>query len=106
MTSDGKVTEMQSFRATAVVAALGAALVVAAACGRTSGVAATTGPVPERTSASSSSSSSASPTTTGDSRGCPQPDASRPDRRPTVAIMYFDNGALTNRTDYAPLSKG
>ena len=33
-------------------------------------------------------------------------DTSRPDRRPTVAVMYFDNGALTNSLDYAPLSKG
>ena len=28
------------------------------------------------------------------------------DRRPTVAVMYFTNGALTQHADYEPLTKG
>ena len=28
------------------------------------------------------------------------------DRRPTVAVMYFTNGALIQHSDYAPLTKG
>ena len=28
------------------------------------------------------------------------------DSRPTVAVLYFDNGALVGHADYAPLSKG
>ena len=35
------------------------------------------------------------------------PDAlGRTDRRATVAVLYFTNGALMSGTDYAPLSKG
>jgi TolB-like protein len=83
---------MQSFRAAAIVSVF---LVTGVACGKSSGVAATGGPTPETAS---------SATSAGDSRSCPRP--SQPDRRPTVAVMYFDNGALTNRTDFAPLSKG
>jgi len=29
-----------------------------------------------------------------------------PDTRPTVAVMYFDNGALVQHADYDPFSKG
>lgn len=29
-----------------------------------------------------------------------------PDRRPTVAVMYFTNSSLVRNADYAPLSKG
>ena len=29
-----------------------------------------------------------------------------PDTRPTLAVMYFSNGALMRNADYAPLSKG
>jgi curli biogenesis system outer membrane secretion channel CsgG len=30
----------------------------------------------------------------------------QPDTRPTVAVMYFDNGALINHADYEPLGRG
>ena len=39
----------------------------------------------------------------------PQPVVSQPgasDARPTVAVLYFTNGALVSNADYAPLSKG
>jgi TolB-like protein len=88
------LSDMQSSRAGIVIVGL----VAAVACGKTAGVSATGSPSPD-----------ASPPTVaqaGDSRTCPARDPSRPDRRPTVAVMYFDNGALSNRTDYAPLSKG
>jgi TolB-like protein len=52
----------------------------------------------------SSPSPSVEPAVGSVSTGCPPP--ARPDRRPTIAVMYFDNGALTSKTDYAPLSKG
>ncbi|MDQ8159038.1 MAG: CsgG/HfaB family protein, partial [Gemmatimonadota bacterium] len=29
-----------------------------------------------------------------------------PSSRPTVAVLYFTNGAISNNADYAPLSKG
>lgn len=29
-----------------------------------------------------------------------------PDRRPTVAVLYFTNAAMVNREEYAPLAKG
>jgi TolB-like protein len=29
-----------------------------------------------------------------------------PSTRPTVAVMYFTNGAISNNAEYAPLSKG
>jgi TolB-like protein len=83
---------MQSFRSAALVSVF---LATGVGCGKSSGVAATGGPTPETASSAASA---------GDSRSCPRP--SQPDRRPTVAVMYFDNGALTNRTDFAPLSKG
>lgn len=68
------------------------------ACGKTGGVSATTPPSPE---ASVSPSGSAA-----DPHACPARDASRPDRRPTVAVMYFDVASTNNRADYAPFSKG
>lgn len=84
---------MSSRRAGVAVSVLSAAL---AACGNKAGAPPTT--TPEAATVAPAS------VATRDARGCPQ--APRPDRRPTVAVMYFDNGALTNRTDYAPLSKG
>jgi TolB-like protein len=41
--------------------------------------------------------------------GAQQPVVSQPgasDSRPTVAVLYFTNGALMSNADYAPLSKG
>jgi TolB-like protein len=41
--------------------------------------------------------------------GAQQPVVSQPgasDSRPTVAVLYFTNGALLSNADYAPLSKG
>src|SRR5437868_12758808 len=41
--------------------------------------------------------------------GAQQPVLSQPgasDSRPTVAVLYFTNGALLSNADYAPLSKG
>ncbi|HEX4933847.1 MAG TPA: CsgG/HfaB family protein, partial [Gemmatimonadaceae bacterium] len=32
--------------------------------------------------------------------------AQRPDSLPTVAVMYFDNGALVDRAMYDPMRKG
>lgn len=32
--------------------------------------------------------------------------ATQPDRRPTVAVMYFTNGALVQHNEYEPLTKG
>jgi TolB-like protein len=90
---------MHSFRAAAVAAA---ALIVTVACGKTAGVATSAGSSVEPNTSTSTPTSMA----TGDSRTCPARDAARPDRRPTVAVMYFDNGALSNRADFAPLSKG
>ncbi|MEO6528710.1 MAG: CsgG/HfaB family protein [Gemmatimonadaceae bacterium] len=87
---------MQSFRAAGVAAAL----LVGVACGKTAGVAPSGSPSPEASASGSTTMAS------GDSRACAPRDASKPDRRPTVAVMYFDNGALSNRTDFAPLSKG
>jgi len=81
------------------VSAVSALLVGGVACSQSGAVSATTtSPTPEVASAPS--------TASGDVRVCPPRDASRPDRRPTVAVMYFDNGALTNRVDFEPLSKG
>lgn len=43
----------------------------------------------------------------GTTAGAQQPTATTPgDTRPTVAVMYFTNGALVGNADYAPLSKG
>jgi TolB-like protein len=84
---------MQSFRAASVLSLF---LVAALACAKPAGTGAASAPTPDVTTSPSVSA--------GDSRACPRPP--QPDRRPTVAIMYFDNGALTNRMDYAPLSKG
>jgi TolB-like protein len=39
--------------------------------------------------------------------GAQQPTSAQPsDSRPTVAVMYFTNGALVNNAEWAPLSKG
>lgn len=89
------VSDMRSIRAAAVAAAV---LVGSVACGKTAGTGASGVSSPEP------SMSTTAATTTTDPRACPA--VTQPDRRPTVAVMYFDNGALSNRTDFAPLSKG
>jgi len=89
---------MQWSRATALSIVLGAG----AACAKTGSVASTQSPAPSSSPATSVTLSG----TSNDPRACPSRDPARPDRRPTVAVMYFDNGALTNSVDYAPLSKG
>jgi TolB-like protein len=88
---------MWSIRAAAAAAAM---LVGSVACGGSAAAGANAAPSPEP------SASVATGTAATDARGCPARDGSKPDRRPTVAVMYFDNGALSNRTDFAPLSKG
>jgi len=74
------------------------ALLAVAACAKSAGVETSSAPSPATSTQTTSTARSSGP------RACPQP--SRPDRRPTVAVMYFDNGAISNRLDYAPLSKG
>src|SRR4051812_3264119 len=94
------VNQMRCFRATAVAIVFASG----AACPKAGGVAPTPS-TPQQNSPAPETRVALSGTSTNP-RGCPPRDTSRPDRRPTVAVMYFDNGALTNSLDYAPLSKG
>jgi TolB-like protein len=87
---------MQWFRATGLLIVL----VAGVACAKTGSAVPTQAPPPETKVRLSGSGPK------NDPRGCPPRDAARPDRRPTVAVMYFGISAATNSVDYEPLSKG